>query len=48
MNNNKVFITLLRQFNRTRYRSEKSLIADINNNPSGDNELKRIIQKNIS
>ncbi|CAD8182771.1 unnamed protein product [Paramecium octaurelia] len=46
--NNKLFPVLLRQFNRTRYRSEKSLIADINYNPSGDNELKRIIQKNIS
>ncbi|CAD8105525.1 unnamed protein product [Paramecium primaurelia] len=46
--NNKLFLTLLRQFNRTRYRSEKSIMADIYYNPSGDNELKRIIQKNFT
>ncbi|CAK92383.1 unnamed protein product (macronuclear) [Paramecium tetraurelia] len=46
--NKKLFPVLLRQFNRTRYRSEKSLIEDIKYNPSGDNELKRIFQKHIS
>lgn len=41
--NNKLFPVLLRYFNRTKFRSEKSLMTDININPSGDNELKRII-----
>ncbi|CAD8119955.1 unnamed protein product [Paramecium sonneborni] len=46
--NNKLFLSLLRQFNRTKFRNEKSIIADLSLNVHGDTQLNQIVKKNIA